>query len=110
MKFIISIIMFAIFLTGAFSICTPIVEGVPVAPIVITHVQSDGSVVFVWPVGDEFLHFTSDASGDLVVFGDDGDLYYANWARESDFWKSGNPRNVVQTYRKPKGVPPNHPA
>ena len=101
------LIIIFVFLTGIFSTYTPKAESVPAAPIVLTHVLSDGKVVFYRLMGDEFLGFSIDANGDLVAFGKDGALYYANWASESDFWENSRPLLVVATDRKPTGEPSN---
>jgi hypothetical protein len=45
-------------------------------------------------------------NGALVVFGQDGNIYLADWAKESDFWASTRPMLVVQTNEKPKGTLP----
>lgn len=49
------------------------------------HTQSDGGVVSYQSVGDEFLNFMIDINGELLAFGKDGDLYYADWVSEEDF-------------------------
>jgi M6 family metalloprotease-like protein len=43
------------------------------------HAQSDGTVVRYQAHGDEFLNYMTDSNGNLVAFGDDGDLYLAQW-------------------------------
>ena len=106
LRFFVLIIIF-IFLAGIFSVHAPTAEGVPAAPIVNTYTQSDGRVVFWRTVGDEFFNYSIDANGDLVVFKNDGVLYYANWASEGDFWENPRPPLVVPTDRKPTGVPAN---
>jgi len=60
-------------------------EGVPAAPGVWTHTQSDGRVVSYQVRGDEFLNYLVDPNGNLLAFGEDGDLFYATWVREEDF-------------------------
>ncbi|MDR3230986.1 MAG: hypothetical protein LBT65_06075, partial [Synergistaceae bacterium] len=58
---------------------------VPAGPGVRTHIRRDGTIVKYQAHGDEFLHYLTDSEGNLVVFGDDGDLYIGAWAdRQSD--------------------------
>jgi hypothetical protein len=99
------LVTFSLFCVGMFSVNAPKAEGVPAAPVVVTYELSNGRVVFFRPMGDEFFNYTIDANGDLVTFGDDGDVYYAKWASESDFWENDHPKLIVPTKSKLKGVP-----
>ena len=63
----------------------PDAEAVPAAPVVHTNAQKDGTTVRYRLNGDEFLNYMTDSSGNLVAFGDDGDLYMADWVSERDF-------------------------
>jgi M6 family metalloprotease-like protein len=96
----------------AFSLCAaPAAQAVPAMPGVFSHVQSGGEVVCYSLHGDEFLHYMTDEKGFLIAFGEDGDLYYANWAEEStdlSFTKSagGGQKTVVPTEVKVIGSAP----
>ena len=91
-----------LFLAGTCGIFTPSAEGVPAMPGVWTHVQSDGSVIHYQVRGDEFLNYMIDPDGNLVAFGDDGDLYYADWISEEEFQAAllsdGSP--VIRNFRR----------
>gem|GEM_PF-6286064 len=110
-----SFIAFAIIFAGVFNGAI-IAEGVPAMPGVRTHMQNNGSVVSYQVVGDEFLNYMVDANGNLLAFGDDEELCYADWISESEFLKnmssleaaSGENAGkfngyVVPTNRKPIG-------
>jgi M6 family metalloprotease-like protein len=62
-----------------------VAEAVTAAPVVHTHKQSEGNEVWYRLHGDEFLTYMTDGGGNLVAFGEDGDLYIANWISERDF-------------------------
>ena len=105
LRFFIGLIILTIFSTIILSFFIQPSESTPAAPIVYTHVQKDGTLVFLKGNGDEFFNFTTDSNGNLVDFGEDGDIYIAGWAKESDFWENERPLLVVPTSVKPKGAP-----
>ena len=82
-------------LIGAFSVLIPTAEGVPLMPGVRTHIQSEGGTVSYQAVGDEYLNYMIDTDGNLLAFGDDGDLYYADWVSESNFFGSIPPNDSI---------------
>ena len=92
-----SFFAFTVFLTCALS-CPHIAEGVPAMPGVRMHVQSDGGVVSYQVIGDEFLNYMVDVNGDLLAFGNDGDIYYADWVSEEEFWE------IISLYDEPGGI------
>ena len=102
-KFLNSTLKTAVFFIFLVAICNafaPLAEGVPARPGVITHVQSDGSVVSYQILGDEFFNYMISPSGDLLAFGDSGDLYYANWVSEQEFRAANMPdRSPVRRFR-----------
>gem|GEM_PF-3417047 len=99
MRFMVGFVAFA--LLAAFSYA-PIAEGVPAMPGEFTHVQSDGVVVQYQVHGDEFLSYMTDSNGNLVAFGQDGDIYLARWAEEHE---ADSPA-TIPTIVKPAGTVP----
>jgi M6 family metalloprotease-like protein len=65
-------------------------EAVTAAPALHTHVRRDGSAVQYRLRGDEFLNYMTDLGGNLVAFGEDGELYIADWVKEQDFLGAGS--------------------
>ncbi|MCL1876364.1 MAG: putative Ig domain-containing protein, partial [Synergistaceae bacterium] len=103
--------VFSLLLIGANA---PIAEGVPVMPGVHTHEQSDGGIVSYQVIGDEYLSFMIDSNGKLVAFGDDGDLYYADWVNKGDFFGNADKLEalgvssgrIINGFTVPTGIKP----
>ncbi|MDR3280278.1 MAG: Ig-like domain-containing protein, partial [Synergistaceae bacterium] len=103
-----------IWLLSSFCVHAPVAEAVMAEPSIRTHVQADGTTVYYQAHGDEFFDYLSDSDGNLVVFGDDGDLYIGRWVLENDFLNSQSGsadddggyvgRFVVPTDQKAPGV------
>ncbi|MDR1482090.1 MAG: hypothetical protein LBI74_05630, partial [Synergistaceae bacterium] len=110
--------LLVLFLAGSFvNAYAPVAEGVSAMPGVRAHVQKDGNVVHYRVVGDEFLNYMIDSEGNLLAFGEDGDIYYGNWISESDLMSNSSPNGVssvkkfhgfvLPTDYKPAGIPAN---
>ena len=95
-------LVLSFFLTSVLFVYTSLSEAVPAMPGVRTHVQQDGSLIHYQVHGDEFLTYSTNQDGDLVAFGQDGDMYLARWASE------GEPDYpaVIPTATKSPGVLP----
>ncbi|MDR1481819.1 MAG: hypothetical protein LBI74_04250, partial [Synergistaceae bacterium] len=111
-------VLLVLFLTGSFvNAYAPVAEGVPAMPGVRTHAQKNGNVVHYRVVGDEFLNYMIDAEGNLLTFGEDGDIYYGNWISESNLTSNSSPDGVSSVEKvpdfvlpadyKPAGIPAN---
>jgi len=106
LRYFTGLIMLTIFSTIILNLFALPSEGVPAYPGVQTHVQKDGTLVFIQLHGDEFFNYISDSDGNLVTYGEDGDICIAQWAKESDFWENERPALYVATNEKPTGARP----
>ena len=96
LRYLAGIFAFTLLLTFSLG-CPHSAEGVPAMPGVRMHVQSGGGVVSYQAVGDEFLSYLIDDDGELLAFGDDGDLYYADWVSKEEFLE------IISSYDNPGG-------
>lgn len=64
-------------------ICTGTAYSVPADPEPFLHKQSSGEVITCYLQGDEFLHWTNDQYGRLIVMRN-GDFYLANWRSKEE--------------------------
>ena len=94
LRFLMSFVAIVIILTGVFSGAI-IAEGVPARPGIRTHLQKDGSVVSYQVIGDEFLNYIIDTNGNLLAFGEDEELCYADWISGNEFMESVAPPHVI---------------
>jgi M6 family metalloprotease-like protein len=107
-------VLLVLFVGGALvNAYAPLAEAVPAMPGIRNHVQSSGRIVYYQVFGDEFLNYMADSNGDLLAFGENGDICYANWISENDLPSGGSPSNgrsaknfpgfAVPTKDKPQG-------
>ncbi|MCL2152990.1 MAG: S-layer homology domain-containing protein [Oscillospiraceae bacterium] len=77
------LITLALFVLGAIALSTATAYAAPASPRSFSIKQPDGTIIAVKLQGDEFLNWTEDSNGNLIVFDEVVKAYcYADWADE----------------------------